>query len=45
MQHRLPLPPPAIEVAACAVALNCRNMPSDRAPTPDLPRVVGAPSS
>ena len=48
MQHRLPLPPPALEIAGVAVLPNRRHVPRDRPPSPDLPsrrRPSGGPCS
>ena len=41
VQDGLPLSPPALEIAWFAVLPNRRDVPRDRPPAPDLPRVVG----
>ena len=45
VQHRLSLLPPAVEVARFAVLPDRRDVPRDGPPSPDLPRVVGAPAA
>ena len=42
MQHGLPLLPPALEIASFAVLPNGRHVPSNRAPSSNLPHIVGA---
>src|SRR5262245_33648287 len=43
VENRLPLPPPALEIAGLAVLADLRHVPRDRPPPSDLPRIVRGP--
>src|SRR4029453_19150873 len=43
VQHGLPLPSPAVEVGSSAMLADGRDVPPDRPPSPNLPRVVARP--
>ena len=45
VEHRLPLPPPALEIAWLAVLPNRRDVAGDRPPSPDLTRIVRRPAA